>query len=411
MGGMVLSQRVRSMRTQIALLWMHLTSEPLVALRTALSSYVLYADYGGSLFQVGLCHAIRPVMALFSFYWGARLVYGRSGLKSNLIGAWVLARLPFVFIPFVASSWYLLFCEALFYAFHRGSMPALMEILKINLPQEKRNKAFSLSFVLQFGESILLGTLFGSILMKSPGSWKGLYSLTALIGITSIFFQKHIPLPEPKLDKETLSWKEKLVQPWQKSIELIKSRPDFAQFQLGFMIGGFGLMLISPAITMFTYRVIQASHADVTVARTIMMGLGVIFSIYFWQRCLSKVLPKRLLGTVICGFALYAFMLLLAQFHLSYYFLAFVIYGIAQAGSHLLWHLSGPLFSKQEDSAHFTMVNVLAVGLRGLVAPALGSLLCACIGCSNVLILGTVILSYGAYHMFTASKKVPIFVK
>ncbi|MCB1109141.1 MAG: MFS transporter [Chlamydiia bacterium] len=400
---MNLGENTRSWRTQIALLWMHLTAEPLIALRTALSSYVLYADYGGSVFQVGLCHSIRPVMALLSFYWGARLSCGRSGLKANLMGAWVLARLPFVFIPFVESSWYLLFCEAAFYAFHRGSMPALMEILKINLPQEKRNKAFSLSFLLQFAESIFLGTLFGALLMKSPGAWKGLFCFTALLGITSVFFQRHIPLPHLKLTAEPKqTWKERLVEPWKKSIELLKNRPDFARFQWGFMIGGFGLMLISPALTMYAYNVIQASHADVTIARTVFMGWGVVCSIYYWQRYLSKAPPRKLLGSVICGFALYSFVLLLAQFHMSYYFMAFVIYGVAQAGSHLLWHLSGPLFAKHEDSSGYTMVNVLAVGVRGLVAPALGSLLCQAFGCTPVLMIGTCILAYGSWRAFTA---------
>lgn len=398
--GMKLGENARSWRTQIALFWMHLTAEPLIALRTALSSYVLYADYGGSVFQVGLCHAIRPVMALFSFYWASSLTSGKSGLKGNLMGAWILARLPFVFIPFVSSSWYLLFCEAAFYAFHRGSMPALMEILKINLPQDKRNKAFSLSFLLQFGESIFLGTLFGAMLMKSPGAWRGLFCVTALLGITSVFFQRHIPLPEPKEPKDSLPWKERLVGPWRQSLELLKSRPDFAKFQYGFMIGGFGLMLLSPALTMYAYNVIEASHADVTIARTIFMGIGVISSIYFWQRFLSKVPARRLLGSVIAGFALYAFVLLLAQFHFSYYFIAFVVYGVAQAGSHLLWHLSGPLFAKDEDSSKFTSVNILAVGLRGLVAPALGSLLCAAFGCVPVLMIGTCILVYGSYSVF-----------
>ena len=54
---------------------------------------------------------------------------------------------------------------------------------------------------------------------------------------------------------------------------------------------------------------------------------------------------------------------------------AFFCYGIMQAGSHLSWHLAGPHFSGEENSAPFTSLNVALVGLRGLIGPLFGGLL------------------------------------
>ena len=37
-----------------------------------------------------------------------------------------------------------------------------------------------------------------------------------------------------------------------------------------------------------------------------------------------------------------------------------------QAGSELSWNMSGPLFSKQEESSSYTSVNIVTAGIRGL---------------------------------------------
>lgn len=406
-GRMIASDRIRLARTRFALLWMQLAGEPLVALRSALFPFILYKDFGASPIQLGVFCAVRPVMALFSFYWSSNLHWRRDKLLTNLMGAWVLARLPFVFIPFATSAWYLIFAEAIFWMFDRAQSPALMEILKLNLPKEMRHKTFSWSFALKFIESIFLGLLFASLLAKSPTAWKGLICLMSLIGISSIFVQSRILLPpidvEPAIQR--LNLRERLVGPWVKAYNLMRERPDFAHFQTGFMISGFGLMLAVPAITIFTSDVLSASHANVAVGRNILMGIGVVFSTGIWQRALSKFDPARLLGFVAFGFAVYQFTLLMGQMSFGFYFAALLIYGIAQAGSHLLWNLSGPLYAKNENSSPFTMVTILMVGIRGVIAPQLGGVFCSFMGAANVLILGTLIILAGAWKMLAPAHR------
>ena len=70
-------------------------------------------------------------------------------------------------------------------------------------------------------------------------------------------------------------------------------------------------------------------------------------------------------------------LLLFSPFSLYFVYLAFIFYGLSQAGSRLLWHMSGPIFSNKEDSAKFSGVNICLVGIRGLIAPPLGGLFCA----------------------------------
>ena len=402
------AQSVSTRRTRFAVLWMHASSAPLLALRSALSSFILYTELNASAFQIGLCHAIRPIMALFSFYWGANLSSSRDRLLPNLIGAWVFARLPFVFLPFISNGWYLLFCEAAFHLFYRGSIPAMMEILHINMDKKQQNKSMAISFALQFLEGILLGLLFVIFLTKSASSWKILYALSALIGLSSVLLQKNIHLPhKPKTaNPQSKTFKKRIIDPWITCIQLIKDRPDFAQFQMGFMIGGFSLMLISPAITIFSAKNLQVTSANMAMARNVLVGLGVLISISLWQQKLTRA-PTKLLSIVITGFALYSFTLLLSQFNSALFYLAFLIYGIAQAGSHLLWHLSGTIFAQSDSSSKYTTVSILLIGIRGLIGPALGAALCPLIGPQNVIILGTLLLSFGAWKMTSYAPKHP----
>ena len=86
---------------------------------------------------------------------------------------------------------------------------------------------------------------------------------------------------------------------------------------------------------------------------------------------------------------------------MGWFYLSFILYGIAQAGSHLLWNLSGALFAGEEDSSPYSRVNILMVGLRGRVVPAIGGLLCDLVGPGPMLVLGSLICFGGVVYMST----------
>ena len=94
--------------TKFALIWMNIFNEPFVALYS-LILFILRKDLNASAFQISIFVTIRPVIALFSFYWSSNLSKRKNKLVSNLMGAWVLARLPFVLLPFFPNVWYLIF--------------------------------------------------------------------------------------------------------------------------------------------------------------------------------------------------------------------------------------------------------------------------------------------------------------
>ncbi len=392
-------------KTRTALLWMNLSNEPFVVLY-ALLPFILRKDLGATLLQISILTALRPVLPLFSFYWSANLTNRKHLLRSNLIGAWVLGRISFLFIPWIDSVWYIIFCCAVYEFFNKSGIPALIEILKINIPKESREKTYSFYFVLSFIESILLGFFMGGVLDLHQNSWKFLCCITALIGLTSLFVQLKLPIPVNNLrlpHPTRNSLKNRIIQPWKDALSLLKTRPDFARFQYGFMMGGFGLMLIAPSLSIFYVDKLQLAHSQLITGRSILMGVGIVLSSYFWRKALAKLPISQLTSRILIGFGIFPLTLALSPFHIHWFYLSFIFYGIAQAGSHLLWNLSGTLFAQDEESSQFSRVNILMLGLRGILAPALGGILCQFLGPIPMLFMGALICFTGAFYMKVAS--------
>jgi hypothetical protein len=397
-------------KTKNALIWMSLSNEPFVVLY-AILPFIIRKDLGASLVQLSILASLRPVLSIFSFYWSANLTKQRHLLRSNLIGAWLLARLPFLFIPIINDAWYIIFCCAIYELLNRSGNPALIELLKVNLQKDPRERIYNLCFVLSFLESILLGFMITALLNKSVFPWQVLFGIAALISLSSVFAQMQVPLPPTATVVPVLRQKfsEKLITPWKDAFALLKLKPDFFRFQCGFMFGGIGLMLASPSLSLFCVDLLRLSHSEITLGRSVLMGVGVTVSSYFWKQMISKHRTEQVLRNVLVGFSLYLCCLYLAGVQLLFFYIAFILYGLAQAGSHLLWNLSGTLFAGNDDSSQYSRVNVLMVGLRGSTTPALGGVLCSYIGPGPVILLGSTICLGGAFYMLLTRPRKVVF--
>jgi hypothetical protein len=401
-----MNKQTGSNKTKNALLWMSLSNEPFIVLY-AILPFIIRKDLGASLIQLSILASLRPFLSIFSFYWSAKLTRQRHLLRSNLIGAWLLARLPFLFVPWISNAWYIIFCCSVYELLNRSGNPALIELLKINLQKDPRERIYNLCFILSFLESILLGFIITAILNKNIISWPILLGMATLISLSSIFLQMQVPLPASLTVGVPVRQKfsEKIITPWKDAFALLKLKPDFFRFQCGFMLGGIGLMLASPSLSLFCIDFLRLSHSEITFGRSVLMGVGVIGSSYFWRKMISNQKTEQLLINILVGFSLYLFCLYLAGIHLLFFYFSFILYGLAQAGSHLLWNLSGPLFAGSDDSSQFSRVNILMVGLRGSIAPAVGGLLCNYFGPGPIILLGSAICFSGACYMLSSKTK------
>ena len=356
-----------------SLLWSSLLSEPLFTIY-GLIAFILYKDLGASVFQIGLMTMLKPVVTILSFYWSAGLGRGKK-LKSNVLWAGFFMRAPFLLCPWVDSVWFLIGAAVNYTFFYRAGLPAWLEMIKRNMEEGKRGRIFSIVTGITYGEGVLLALAMGYVLDHNPQMWKMLFCGAALIGLVVLWIQSRVEVEERVEVKQSLSLKELIVRPWQDSYRLIRGDVSFSRFQWGFMICGLGIMLIQPAIPIFAVDDLGVSYVELAGAVSIAKGLGFSLSSFFWAKWIDRANLFRLSSVVFLSVSLFPILLSCSVWGLAWFYLAYFWYGVGQGGSHLVWNMSGPMFSGKEDSFRYTGVNVVLAGLRGAVGPSLGGYL------------------------------------
>jgi hypothetical protein len=389
-----------------ALFALNLSNEPLTVL-LGLLPFILAKDLHASAWQISLLISLRPIMSLFSFYWSVFISKKPEWLKLSLIYSGISARLPFVGLLWWHSAGYVIFAAALHIFFSRGGLPAWMELLKRNVDKSRREKLFAVAGMLSYAEGIGVGFVVGSLLDWDSRYWRYFLVASSLLGLSGLWWQAAIPLSQNKgaiqyssfslrARRETFRFLNILVQPWKDSVTLIRTKPEFARFQLAFMCGGGGVMLITAVLPIFFANILHISHKEFSTARTLCMGIGFLVTSHWWGKAMSRFGLSLLTRLVVFCFVLFGISLTLSSYHIFWIYIAYVIYGVAQGGSHIVWHLSGPALSGEEDSSIYSGTNVVTVGLRGMVFPFLGSVLAMSFGPLPVIILGTIFCGLGA---------------
>jgi hypothetical protein len=193
-----------------------------------------------------------------------------------------------------------------------------------------------------------------------------------------------------------------LVKPWKKAWDLLVQRPDFRQFQAGFMLVGCGLMIIQPALPIFFVDSLHLSYTELAIALTLCKGAAFAAASPFWSQWMHRTDLFRLTSAIAALGCIFPLCLALTSWQMGWLYFAYIAYGIMQSGNELVWNMSGPFFSKKEDSSVFTSVNILAIGLRGCAIPALGSTFCAFLGAPYVMLFSATFCLLGSLKLLNA---------
>lgn len=365
------------LRTRDAFMLSRVLRTPFWALFSMLP-FIVYKELHATPFQIALMVALKPVVSVFSLYWSSAVNQRRDLLVANINWASVLGLLPFFFFPVVDNTWYFVAAFGIYMMMHRGVIPSWMEIFKLNLPEASRHKIFAYGSAFGYVGDAIFPFFFGWMMDGYVSAWRWLFPATACIALVAVVFQSRILIRmegRQLLLKKCSSIKEHASKPWREAWYLILARPDFRAFQIGFMLGGSALMIMQAVLPEFFMGVLKLSYKELAIALALCKGLGFALTSQLWAKWMNRVDIYRFSAAVTLVAALFPLLLFFAQLHLSLLYLAYVSYGIMQAGSELSWNLSGPIFAKEEDSTPFSSVNVLTVGLRGAFAPWVGSLL------------------------------------
>jgi Major Facilitator Superfamily len=368
-------------RTQLAYICIRLMSTPCWCLLSLLV-FILYKIMHLTPLQITLIVALKPSASLLSPYWSQAIYQRADKIITNLIGANFFRHLPFLFIPWVQSPWYIIFSFGLYMMLTRATIPAWMELFKYNLPKSKPEQMVGYGTTIEYLGTAVVTVGMGVLLDSDQDIWKWLFPISAGLGILSTFLLTSIPLQHPSTisivappSVQSFNIKEKIFNPWQQVWRLISQRKDFIIFQIGFMLGGAGLMIMQPALPQFFIDILHLSFTEMGIAIAFCKGVGVALTSPLWIRLFRKSNIFQFSALVTFFASLFPFFLLATSYNLISVYFAYVFWGIMQAGSELSWHMSGLVFAREKDSSTFSITNVLTVGIRGCFVPALGAML------------------------------------
>lgn len=370
---------------------------------------ILYKDLHATPFQLALLIALKPLVSLLSTYWSSRVNSRRDRLVSNILYARIFGYLPFFLFPFTNNLWFFIASFGLYMMFAVGMVPAWMEILKLNIPKNTREKVFSYTQAFGYMGGGLLPFALGWILDGQDGAWRWLFPLAASFALLSFFFQYRLLIPMQEGTPSPPSPTHQLLRPWKSAWDLLRARRDFRQFQMGSMLIGCGLMIVQPALPIFFVDTLQLSYTEIAVALTLCKGLGFAAASPLWSRWINTFDIFRLTSIIAVLGAVFPLCLFLTQGGMGWLWLGYLCYGVMQSGNELIWNLSGATFAGEEDSSTYTNVNILSIGLRGCMIPFLGGLLASSLGASAVMLLsGTLflfaILPLSTYYVASRKK-------
>lgn len=385
-----------------------LLGAPLFALYEWLP-FIICKSYGASPVQLVALAAAKPLMALLSFYWSAWASSEPWQLKRNIVLAGAVGGSLALLFWLVHTPWLLVLGFTLYVMASRAVMPAWMELLKLNLCPKGRSEVFARGQLATYLVTLFLPIGLGLFMDRYDEIWRWFFLGAAALHFAAMALQSRFPMARRsqtavKVPPTPIS----LTQPWQEAWRLLVARPDFAFYQLIFVFGGLGLMVMHPALPVFFTQVVKISYTEFAVAITVCKAIGFALSNRTWAKRIHSVDIIRLSAYVTLAAAAFPLVLLISPLSLLFAAAAYLIYGSMKSGSDLAWNLSGPIFARSDQSLPFTRVNIVLVGLRGCIGPALGGCLLALGGPVIPLVAGSALCLIGFFYGLGLSRRVKI---
>lgn len=369
---------------------------------STLLPFILFQDLHASPLQITLLVSLKPIVSLLSIYWSTYIHNRPDRLKRHVMRSTSLGLIPFFFFPFVENSWFVIFAATVNILFERGAKPAWMELLHRHLNAQESQKIFSFVSTCSYLVAGILPLFFGFLMDHYPSIWRWIFPSVALLSLSSLYFQAKLPRQEPlplqEKPKKTIA--KGLLSPWLVSFNLLRKKPSFFLFQMGFFLGGSAIMMVHPILPKYFMEELHLSYTKLALALTLCKGIGFSLTSFRFAKALHTGNLFFFAGIIPLIMGLQSLLLLSASWFTNLVYVAYLIYGVMQAGSELVWHMSGPLFAKGEDSSLYTSINIQMVGIRGLFAPACGTWLMTTFGVASPLCLATFLCFVSALMMW-----------
>ncbi len=305
-----------------------------------------------------------------------------------MVAAWTIGRGLFVLMPFIVAPAPFVLIVVMHWLIVSLSVTGYVEVMRAIYPAAIRGRAMAYVRVGFTACATIMTPLFGQLL--DVWSYQVLFPIAAICGVLSGLSFGQVTYEESVAEKRT-----DLLEPWR----IFWRDARYRDYSIAFMLCGFGYLLIAPLIPILLVDELQLNYSQVGL-------LGMINSIFWmafyvvWGRSVDR---RGGLWTVKINLFLTAFIALAFGLAYDIWFVAvaYIITGITVAGTDLGWMNAIMQFARKEEIGHYTALHAFLVGVRGIVAPLLGTVLMAIpfIGLRGVFLISAALVLLGWWLM------------
>lgn len=343
-----------------------------------------------------------PMLAnLLGGVWGSILT-GRRKLRLFIgFGAAAAAVIASVaFTPMTQVGGYLFAAQMLLArGFLAGCVTARSAIWKHNYPTRMRGQIAARLQIMRFSMAIAIVLTVGTLFDLRPDLYVWVYPVTALIGGISLMLIRPMRVRGERAEFAVIraanahvatSRRAALLTPARQSIAVLRDDPDFRQYCIGMMFLGFANVMIMPLMPIIVTGEMQFSYKASAGLLDVLPRILMVLSMLPWAHLFDRRgavhfrVSNAMAWTSAAAFAgIGAALLHLSAFAsgagfavvIACFTLSRIFDGLGRGGGAIAWNLGHLHFAKPERADAYMGTHVFLTGIRGLTAPAFGTLL------------------------------------
>jgi MFS family permease len=305
-----------------------------------------------------------------------------------MVAAWSIGRGLFVLAPLIVAPQPFAVIVILHYLCVSIPVTGYVEVMREIYPTAMRGSLMAYVRVGFTATATILTPLAGQLL--DVWGYPILFPIAALFGVMSgVLFGRLNYADAPAKTQHNL------LDPWR----VLWRDKRFRDYSIAFMLCGFGYLLITPLIPILLVDELHLTYGEIGF-------LGMVNSIFWmlfyivWGRMVDR---RGGLWTVQINLLLTTFISLALFFATNIWaaVIAYIVTGVTVAGTDLGWMNAIMQFARKDDVSDYTALHAFLVGLRGIVAPLLGTALMTIpfIGLRGVFLLSAFVILLGWWLM------------
>jgi Na+/melibiose symporter-like transporter len=402
--------------------------EGIIAGLIILNEFVFVKSLLGSNFQLAMLFQFSVMVFLLLIFMNEWLKRVRDK-KGVLRRAALISRLPLIFLLFFprsadqlsGTSIYHLIFLAIFLVYYAGNTviwPNINLFLKTSYRHENFSRLYSYATTLN--KIVMMATTFiyGWLLDMDNYIFVYVFPIAALLGILSVFLLSLIPYQVAESELKKTGFWHSVRNSALGMINILKTNRAFFDFQVGFMLYGFGFMTSATVIVLFFEYGLGLSYSSVAFYKNGYNVLAILM-LPWVGKLMGRIDPRRFATIPFMAMFLFIVSLIYTHFFPAYtdlwdirihYGLIFYIlfHGIFAATMALTWFIGSAYFCPPEEAGNYQSVHLVLTAVRSLFAPLLGIVFFQTWGFITTFLIAMGFLLAGSIYMWWSERRVEL---